>query len=249
MFANTPYRDSGAARWCARCSIEASSMSAAPAGSSTTRRASTSAGLWRNFWTAKSSAIARSYSAMRCWPKNWGRSRYGSACIFRSCELGAHGRRRIEIVVSTRIAHECAKSPLATGVVLECAAESLLVEVRPQAFGEVQLRISAFPQQKIAEPLFVAGANQQIDFACGIQAMIHFVQQAPKPFLIEISDVLGPARRRDDAVLGGVVERDAQVHPGASRAQPLALLDRAQQTLAESVAPTDDIDADLSLIH
>src|ERR1039458_8487887 len=209
MCANTRYRDSGAARWGARCSIEASSMSTAPAGSSTTRRASTAAELWWNSWIGRSSAIARSYSAMRCWPKKWGRSRYGSVCISRSCAPGANGRRRIEVAVLTRIAPERAKSPLATGVVLERAAESLLVEVRPQTFGEVQLRISAFPQQKIAEPLFVAGANQQIDFACGIQAMIHFVQQAPKPFLVEISDVLGPARRRDDAVLGRVFRSES----------------------------------------
>src|ERR1035438_5848259 len=243
-FVNRPYRRNGAAGWYERCSTEASSMSVAPAGSSTTRRASTAAGPPGNFWIARSSAIGPNCSAMRCWPKNWGRNRYGSVCIFRSCTPGANGHRRIEAAVSARIAPQCAKSALATGVVLECAVEPLLAEVRPETVGEVQLRISAFPQQKIAEPLFAAGANQQIDLACGIQGMIDFVQQAPKRLTIKIRDVLGPPRSRNDAVLRRIVDRDAQVHSGSGGAQALALLDRAQQTLAEPIAPAADIEAD-----
>ena len=72
IFANMPYPDIGGARWCGRYSTEASSMSTGFAGSSITRRASTPAAVWRSFWSARSSATARSCSATRCWRKNLG---------------------------------------------------------------------------------------------------------------------------------------------------------------------------------
>ncbi len=49
----------------------------------------------------------------------------------------------------------------ATGVLLERSLELLLVEVRPQAVGEVQLGVGAFPEKKIAESLFAAGADER----------------------------------------------------------------------------------------
>src|SRR5687767_5851185 len=45
----------------------------------------------------------------------------------------------------------------------ECALEICRVEIGPALVGEVELRVRAFPQQKIAEAALAAGANQQID--------------------------------------------------------------------------------------
>src|SRR5580692_12530534 len=78
----------------------------------------------------------------------------------------------------TRFCREAAEASLPPAVVLERVVEALRVEVGPKAIAEVQLRKRAFPEQEIAEAPFVAGADQQVDFPCGIGAMIDFVQQA-----------------------------------------------------------------------
>ena len=56
-----------------------------------------------------------------------------------------------------------AEAPLAAAIVIERTLKALLVEVRPQAIAEVQFRKRRLPEQKITEPSFVAGADQQID--------------------------------------------------------------------------------------
>ena len=75
---------------------------------------------------------------------------------------------------------EATEAPLSAAIVLERALKMLLIEIRPKAIAEVQLCKRAFPEQKIAEPPLVSGANQQVDFARGVRAMIHFMQQAVK---------------------------------------------------------------------
>src|ERR1700722_9091772 len=77
-----------------------------------------------------------------------------------------------------RFGREAAEASLPAAVVLECPEKPLFIEVRPMAIAEMQLCERAFPQQKIAETPFVSGADQQVDLACGMGAMINFVQQA-----------------------------------------------------------------------
>ena len=38
-------------------------------------------------------------------------------------------------------------------------------EIRPHPVGEVQLGIGAFPEQEVRQPLFTAGADDEIDVA------------------------------------------------------------------------------------
>src|SRR5882724_8555178 len=122
-----------------------------------------------------------------------------------------------------------AEAPLSAAEDLQCAAKTPLIEVRPQTVAEVQLGKRAFPQQKIAEAPFASGANQQVDLAGRMRAMIHFEQQAMEVRGGQIRVERGAPRRLHDAVLGRVVDRNAQEHSRARRARSLALLDGPKQ--------------------
>ncbi len=98
----------------------------------------------------------------------------------------------------------------------------------------MQLRVSALPEQKIAQALLAAGADEQVDLAGVMRAVIDLVQQASKSFGIEMRIAGGAARGLQNAVLGRVIDRDAQVHPRAVGGHALALLDGAQQTVAQA---------------
>src|SRR5260370_35543872 len=89
---------------------------------------------------------------------------------------------------------EADEAPLPAAVVLECAAKSPLIEVRPKAIAEVKLRKRAFPEQKIAGAPLAPGANQQVDVGSGICAMIDFIQQAVKVLRRKIRAPLGAPR-------------------------------------------------------
>src|SRR5258708_18605476 len=120
---------------------------------------------------------------------------------------------------------EATEAPLPAPVVLECAAKSPLVEVRPKAIAEIEFCKRAFPEQKVAEAPLASGANQQVDLGCGVGAMIDFMQQAVKVLRRKIRVAPGALRGLHDAVLRRVVDRYSQEHAGASRARSLALLD------------------------
>src|SRR3979490_2298684 len=60
------------------------------------------------------------------------------------------------------VGDNCAKAPLALCIRLERVLEGLLVEVRPQAVGEIQLGVRALPKPEVAQAPVAAGANQQI---------------------------------------------------------------------------------------
>src|SRR4029077_6366395 len=120
---------------------------------------------------------------------------------------------------------EAAEAPLSAAVVLERAAKSPLIEVRPKAIAEMEFCKRAFPEQKIAEAPLAAGANQQVDLGRGICAMIDFMQQAVKGLRRKILMVPGAPRGLHDAVLRRVVDRYSQEHTGARRARSFALLD------------------------
>src|SRR5690625_2769586 len=57
---------------------------------------------------------------------------------------------------------QAAEAPFAGGKVLERRAKMAGIEVRPQHIGKVQLGVGQLPQKKIGQPLFAAGANEQI---------------------------------------------------------------------------------------
>src|SRR6267378_100124 len=143
---------------------------------------------------------------------------------------------------------EAAEAPVPPAVVLERAAQSPLIEVRPKAIAEMEFCKRAFPQQKVAEAPLAAGANQQVDFGCGICAMIDLMQQAVKVLGREFRFPPGAPRGLHDAVLRRVVDRYSQEHARALRARSFALLDGPKQVLAEPVAPPDHIDPN-RLLH
>src|SRR5262249_41066872 len=58
-----------------------------------------------------------------------------------------------------------AEATLAHLELCERAQELLLGELRPHAPREVELGVRAFPEEEIAEALFAAGADEEIDVA------------------------------------------------------------------------------------
>src|SRR5450631_2353425 len=142
-----------------------------------------------------------------------------------------------------RLCGERTEAPLPAAVVLERASETPFIELRPQTIAEIEFRKRAFPEQKVAEPALVSSANQQIDLACGIQAMIDFVQQAVKVRDGESRTGLCAVCGVHDAVLRRVIDGNAQQHSGTRRARTLALLDGSKQVLAEPIAAADHIEA------
>src|SRR3984957_16570978 len=138
---------------------------------------------------------------------------------------------------------EAAEAPLSAAVVVECASKSPLVEVRPEAIAEVELRERAFPEQKIAQALLASGANQQVDLGCRICAMIDLLKQPVKILGRKIRIALGAPRRLHDAVLRRIVECYSQQHSGTPSPRLFPLLDGPKQVLAEPIAPPDHVDA------
>jgi hypothetical protein len=60
---------------------------------------------------------------------------------------------------------EAAEAALAAAEARERLGEVRRSEVGPHALGEVQLGLSALPQQKIGEALLAAGADDEVDVA------------------------------------------------------------------------------------
>src|SRR5277367_6277208 len=73
---------------------------------------------------------------------------------------------------------DAAEAPLAAVIVFERAQKTLLIEIRPQTVAEMQFRERAFPEEKVAQTPFVAGTDQEIDLARGMEAMVDVMQQA-----------------------------------------------------------------------
>ena len=64
-----------------------------------------------------------------------------------------------------------AEAALAGAEIRNCGAQMLGAEVRPHGVGEEQFGVGALPQQEVREPLFAAGADQQVDVAAGAVAL------------------------------------------------------------------------------
>src|ERR1700733_11418344 len=103
--------------------------------------------------------------------------------------------------VLQRLRAQPAEAPLPAAIVFQRVPKTLFIEVRPQTIAEVQLRERGFPEQKIAEPPFVPGADQQVDGADCMGAVIGFEQQAVKVLGGQIGGAFATKRRLPDAVL------------------------------------------------
>src|SRR6266404_3925815 len=123
------------------------------------------------------------------------------------------------------VGDNCAKAPLALSIRLERVLEGLLVEVRPQAVGEVQLGVRALPQQEVAQAPLAAGANQQIHLGRRRQGMIDVREPRGEARTVDAGLGLQAPAGLEEAMLRGVVHGDAQMHATAMRARLLAALD------------------------
>src|ERR1700722_17675285 len=152
-----------------------------------------------------------------------------SSCMFRDL------RRRLD---------DAAEAALPARELSEGVRESCGIEIRPQAVNEVQLRIGALPQQKVAQAALAAAANEQIDLRCRGLRMLSLSQEAQGLRGILERDVAQAAPGLDEHLATRVVDGEAQVQPRALRSQAFAALDLPEQRLAQAVAPANHVQAD-----
>ena len=55
--------------------------------------------------------------------------------------------------------------------IVECGAQVVGAEVRPQRVDEAELGVGRFPEQEIRQPLFAAGADEEIDVVLSVAAV------------------------------------------------------------------------------
>ena len=58
-------------------------------------------------------------------------------------------------------------------------------EIRPHHIGEKELGIRGFPEEKIGEPLFSTGADEQVDRGDVGPAVIDLCDELPEPVAVE----------------------------------------------------------------
>ena len=78
--------------------------------------------------------------------------------------------RRFFLSLGDRFCHFCRDSPksaVARAKLLHRGIKVSRAEVRPQTWGEIQFRVSNLPQWAIAQALFAASPDQQIDVGAG----------------------------------------------------------------------------------
>ena len=126
------------------------------------------------------------------------------------------------------------EAPVALLEILHRPGEVRGAEVRPHHGREAQFRVGTFPEQEIAEALFAAGADQQIDVrhvrgpaTAAADALAATRSRVTRPSRLLASGRLG------DGVAGGVVDGQTQVEPATRSGRLLGRLD-----VARPVAPS-----------
>src|SRR5689334_4805652 len=92
------------------------------------------------------------------------------------------------------------KAAVAAFKVSHCLRQIVTGKIRPLALRKDELRIRAFPQQEIAQPLFAARANQEIDIRTKRQA-----QMLPRD---SASRTIGSLKQ---SAARGIVQRQTQM--------------------------------------
>src|SRR5215470_2325000 len=156
------------------------------------------------------------------------------ACSTRALPMVRPGERR---------GSHLTEAPLAARVLRERRIERRLIEVRPRTSGEVQLRVRALPQQEIAEPLLAAGTDEEVDLRHRRARVIH-----GRELREELLAIAGGRRGQastdlEQAVLAGVIHRDAQMQTLTAAGGLFAALDEAQQIAAQAIAAADHVEA------
>src|SRR5690349_4521714 len=152
----------------------------------------------------------------------------GALSHVRLCALVRACRRGVAKVAETTL------PPLILG---NCRLEIACGKLRPHARREYELCIRALPKQKIAQPLFSARSNQEIDVrdlsnmrGCGDGFSESFARKR----------ATAHARRCfDHEVPRGVVDRNAQMHLAAARSRLLRRFNRALQRVTQAISATD----------
>ena len=142
-----------------------------------------------------------------------------------------------------------AKPALSGGEGGDGKVEGLLVEVGPEGLSEVELRVGELPEQEVADPLFSAGAYQEIGLGCVVHGQVRRqVGLGEVPTLLAHAPVHG-VRGLDDVPPSSVVGGDGEGESGVLSGEPLRVLDLVEELPLEWAAVTDHLQADVELVH
>ena len=102
-------------------------------------------------------------------------------------------------------------SPITRDKRLNSGGEIGLVEVRPHDLCEVELRVGRLPQQEVTQPLFAAGADEQI-YVTRTSRCVDGLTQALLESLTGKGQLPGgTAGRRQQRIAGRIVDRNPKV--------------------------------------
>ncbi len=124
--------------------------------------------------------------------------------------------------VSCAGAAEAAEAALAAMEIGDRGAQIVGAEVGPQRVDEAELGVGRLPQQEIGQPLFAAGADEEIDV---VLALPHRACQQPArtPRATAARSPRQARGRVGDGVARRVVDRDPQMQPRAGGRAPLGV--------------------------
>src|SRR5690348_9186614 len=143
---------------------------------------------------------------------------------------------------------DCAIAPLAAVKLAEGALEIRLGEIRPERVDEHEFRIGRLPQQEVAEPLFAAGADDEI----GVRH-VRSEQVAREHGLVDPRGVeatcercLGnPPRGAGDLGPSAIGERHREVEAGIAGGKRLGVVDKRHDVGRQTVAVANHAHADI----
>ena len=130
------------------------------------------------------------------------------------------------------------ETPFPTTEISEGCAQMFGAEIRPQGFDEVELRVGRFPQQKVRQALFAAGADEQVDIAASLRLRR---SEETAESLARGRMICPPAggciRNR---IARGIIESNLQIEPRFRGQCPFHFSDLVAQTMRQPVATTND---------
>lgn len=147
--------------------------------------------------------------------------------------LAIRVRRFIPPAILSQVSgRQPAEPPLPFQEIFDAGAQLLLSKVGPCHRREEQLRISALPEEEVAEPLLAARADEQVNVG-------RAAERLPEGLAVSRLRGLEPPHGFEDRVAGRIVDRHPQPQALAAGRRALSLLDKADQRRVKPIPAAD----------
>jgi hypothetical protein len=157
-----------------------------------------------------------------------------SSCV---AEKGRRSTNWLKLV----FARQAASGSFALFKFFQHAAKIFGREIRPSLGKEAQFGEGAFPQQKIGEALFAAGANQEIDVSGA--AALDFGEDVAECFAGEAGDFVKLGGGLEDGVARGIINGQAEMEFPAVGGEGFRIGNGFAKIRGKAVAASDDSQA------